>query len=376
MVFDQSKIKSLHNRTPFFVFSKRVLLSNLREYQSYLPTGTEICYAMKANSEKILLQILNDAGSSFEVASKYELSLLKEIKVSPQRITYGTSIKPEDHIKEFLKYGVDRFAFDSVEELLKIAKLASQSRVYARVLVDDKSDSVFSMSEKFGVPLNEAIVLLLKAKELGLVPYGISFNVGSQARNVQAWARGIEELAGVMEILLKKGIKIQVINFGGGFPHSYQKGDGFPHIKEISEHIHTATEKLPYKVGYIAEPGRGIVANAFVLIMTVIGKSRRSNGHWLYLDAGVYNAFLESMTCQGSTKYRIEPLSAQYAGSKKEPFILTGPTGDNLDIINQKQLLPTDIKIGDKLLVNDVGAYTFPLTTRFNGFPKPRIIQL
>lgn len=376
MVFDERKLRNLHNHTPFFIFNKEALLNNLREYQDCLPHQTEICYAMKANSERILLQALYDAGTSFEVASKYELALLKGIKVSAERITYGTSVKPESHIKEFVKYGVNRFAFDSEQELLKIAKLTPGARVYVRTLVDDKSDSVFRMSEKFGVALHEAIILLVKAKELGLVPYGISFNVGSQARNERAWALGIRDVAGAMERLLKNDIKIQVINIGGGFPHSYQDGDGFPHIKEISEHIHTAIKQLPYSVRYMAEPGRGLVANTCALVTTVIGKNRRSNGHWLYLDAGVYNALLESMTCQGRTQYRIDLLSSKHApGSKKEYFILTGPTGDNLDVINKKELLPAEIKIGDKLLVHDAGAYTFPLSTRFNGFPKPRIIQ-
>jgi len=112
------------------------------------------------------------------------------------------------------------------------------------------------MSEKFGSTLNNAAELLLKAKELNLVPYGISFNVGSQARNKDAWARGIKDVATIMNKLLKSGIKIQVINLGGGFPHNYEKRKKFPFFGEIASSIDAACKFLPYKVNFIAEPGR------------------------------------------------------------------------------------------------------------------------
>ena len=373
--FNKNKLRNLRNETPFFVFSKEALLSNLEEYQSCLSTKTEICYAMKANSERCVLQTLNEVGISFEVASKYELALLKPLKVPPKRIIYGTAVKPTSHIKEFVKYGVDRFAFDTEDELFKIAKYAAGARVYIRVLVDDRSESVFHMSEKFGTQLENTVNLLLKAKELGLVSYGISFNVGSQAINEQAWARGIEDVAKIMKSLLKEGIKIQVVNLGGGFPHSYQDNDKIPGIKQISKHINVAINKLPYKIDYIAEPGRGLVADAFVLVTSVFGKNKRSNGHWLFVDAGVYNALLEAMAYQGSTRYRIVPLG-DYSSNLKEHFIVTGPTGDNLDVIDKDAILPAGIQIGDKLVIYDTGGYTFTLMTRFNGFPKPKIINL
>lgn len=374
--FPESKIKHLKIETPFFIFSKKALLKNLKEYERLMPKSTEICYAMKANSEKHVLKALDDAGAGFEVASKYELAWLKDIKTSPKKIIYGTSVKPESHIKEFVRYGVDRFAFDSEAELMKLRKWAPGSRVYVRVHVNDHSNAVFNMSEKFGSTVEQAAPLLLKAREWGLQPYGISFNVGSQARNPRAWANGVKDVARIMKQLLKNDLRVEIVNFGGGFPHSYQRGDGFPSIKKIAEHIRVAVKQLPYPVSFIAEPGRGVVADTYVLVTSVIAKNVRPNGHWLYVDAGVYNALLESMTCQGSTNHYKELLGNKYLKSKKEHYILTGPTGDNIDVINNHELLPHDVKMGDKLLIYDVGAYTFTLMTRFNGFPKPKVIEL
>ncbi len=369
----KNRNNNLNKKTPFFTFDKTKLLGNFKQYEKCFMPQTEICYAMKANSEKPVLETLNKAGASFEVASKYELSFLKKINVKAEKIIYGTSVKPEIDIKDFVKYGVSRFAFDSLQELLKISRQAPGARGYVRVLVDDESNSVFELSKKFGASPKEGIALLLKAKELGLKPYGISFNVGSQARNAHAWARGIADISRMMKILLEKGIKIEVVNLGGGFPVSYQKNDHFPDIEKISSYVKLACEKLPYQVKYIVEPGRGLVADAFTLTTSVIGKSKRPNGNWLYLDAGVYNALLESTTSQGSTKYKILAFLKKKFSKKTERFILSGPTGDSLDVINSNILLPKDIEIGDRLVIHDVGAYSFTLMTPFNGFPKPKI---
>ncbi len=375
-LFDKNNLNDLKSSTPFFIFNKKILLDEIKKYQDNFPDKTEICYAMKANSEKEVLEIMNKSGTSFEVASSHELDLLKKIHVSASRILFGTSIKTNGQIKDFVKYGVDRFAFDSEQELLKIAECAPGARVYVRVLVNDRSDSVFHMSDKFGTSLENALFLLVRAKELGLVPYAISFNVGSQARNEYAWARGIKDISLLMKRLLKKGIKIEAVNLGGGFPHSYQANDEIPKIKTISQHIKVAVKGLPYPVKFIIEPGRGLVASSFCLIVSVIGKVKRSNGNWLYVDAGVYNALLEALNSQGSTKYKIESLAKFSSSVPKEYFIVTGPTGDNLDVLGSHISLSSNIAVGDKLVIYDTGAYTFTLATKFNGFPTPKTISI
>lgn len=369
--FKKELLKKFHYSTPYFIFNKDALDNNLKEFKRYMPLGTEICYSMKANSEMPVLKSLYDAGADFEVASGYELTLLKSLKIPADRIIFGSSVKDKDHIKDFFKYGVDRFACDSEEELYKIAKYAPRAKVYIRALVDNRSNSVFHMSEKFGVPLKEAVDLLIKARRLNLIPYGISFNVGSQARSEHAWARGIEDIASAMTALEEKEIRIQVINIGGGFPHEYNDSSKTPSIQQISKHITYSAKKLPYPVKFIAEPGRGLVANAYALVVGVTEKIKRHNGTWIHIDAGVYNALLEAMAYQGSIRYFIESLK-DYSSGKKEEFILTGPCCDDLDVVDNKALLPSDIKVGDKLIIYDTGAYTFTLMTHFNGYPKPR----
>ncbi len=373
-IFDRKALRELTYKTPYFLLDGEIIKSNLTAYRQALPPQTEICYAMKANSEEPVLRILNVQGCSFEVASIYELALLQNLGVKPERILYGTSVKPEDTIADFFDYGVQRYAFDSEPELMKIARQAPGAKVYLRVLVDDKASSVFTMSEKFGIGLEDAAALLVRAQSLGLVPYGISFNVGSQALNVDAWANG---LAGITEVLTEldySNIRLETVNLGGGFPFAYPtEGATVPGIANIGEAVRQAAAKLPYPVTFLAEPGRGLVADAFVLVAGVFAKKSRSTGHWLYLDAGAYNALLEAMAYQGSIRYRVELL--RDSGAAPEAYILTGPTGDSLDVIGNDILLPADVTIGDRLVIRDTGAYSFPLITTFNGFPAPPLYE-
>jgi len=139
--FASENIERLPHDTPFFLFSKEKIVENYKAFEKAFPKSM-IHYAMKANSELEVLKTLHKAGSGFEVASIHELDILKGLKVPPERIIYGTSVKPPAHIKAFAEYGVDRFVFDSAPELEKIALAAPGSRVFVRMSVND-AGSVF-----------------------------------------------------------------------------------------------------------------------------------------------------------------------------------------------------------------------------------------
>src|SRR3989338_2502536 len=172
--FNKDFLKTLKYQSPFFLFSKKKIRENFLDFKKHFPKAS-IYYAMKANSEPELLKILLAAGAGFEVVSVYELNILKKIKVPAEKIIYGSAIKPSNHLKEFHDYGVDKFAFDSIGELEKIAAFAPRSKVYCRVIVND-TGSIFKFSEKFGTDKENALTFLAHAKSLGLHPYGISFH--------------------------------------------------------------------------------------------------------------------------------------------------------------------------------------------------------
>jgi ornithine decarboxylase len=356
--------------TPFFFIDKEKILANFHRFKDLFP-HSEIQYAIKANSEPELLRTLITAGCGFEIASKYELEFLKSLQAPADKIIYGTSVKPIAHIKEVFAYGVDRFACDSFSELEKIASVAPNARVYIRAIAND-TGSVFKFSEKFGAPIENVLPLLLKAKELGLKPYGISFHVGSQASNPQAWANTLQILQPVIEELQKNGITLDIVNIGGGYPCRYNSSPEAPSLEEIATYTLAQYQKLPYQPTLLLEPGRGIVADAAVLVASIIAKVERQGNTWLFLDAGVYNGLFETMAYQGSTRY---PISAMRpAGNSGEKiYEIAGPTGDSPDVISREALLPQDLEVGDKLIISHVGAYSLPLVSQFNGFPKPNV---
>lgn len=369
--FNSKFLATLSHETPFFLFSKKGILQNIKEFKKFFP-GAEIYYAMKANSEPEVLKTILDEGACFELASKYELDMLEAIKVPPEKIIYGTSVKPVLHIKEFFDYGVNRFAFDSLSELEKIVSVAPKSKVYVRVAVNDMG-SVFRFSEKFGTEKENIVPFLERAKELGLHPYGISFHVGSQASNVMAWANALESLTGVLNKLSKIGITLDVVNIGGGFPcNTYLSSENVLLLEEIAYHALLRYKKLPYQPKLILEPGRGIISDVAVLVVSVIARVERREHTWLFLDAGVYSGLFESMAYQGSTRYRVTAIR-QTSGAGEMLFALAGPTGDSPDIITREVLLPRDIDVGDKIIIHDTGAYSLTATCRFNGFPKPDV---
>lgn len=355
--------------TPFFVLSRDQVLENLERMQKALPTTT-IHYAVKANSEPAVLATLAGAGACFEIASAFEMELLRRLGVSHDRILFGSAVKPSPHIRQVFGYGVDRFAVDSAPELEKIAADAPGARIYVRVRVDD-AESVFPFSEKFGARPSAVEGLFLRARALGLRPYGLSFHVGSQSMRAGAWGAAVASLALVIRRLSSIGMAPQVLNIGGGFPCQYDTGTGAPTIEEIGEHVRDAVDDAAVDASIVAEPGRFLVASAAVLVATVIGRVERENTTWLFADAGCYNGLFEAMSYQGATRYAVRRNGKSTVPAAR--FSIAGPTGDSADVIARGAVLPADTGLGHRLVFANAGAYSMSMSIPFNGFPKPAV---
>lgn len=363
----------LHDHpTPYFFTSKEILRHNYGMFR-HLFDKPEVCYALKANSDPKILTYLNEIGCGFEAASYYEINQLLELGVKPSNIIYGTSVKPAEHIEKAFNDGIERFAADSREEIDKLVKFAPGCKVFVRTIVDDQG-SVFTMSERFGAPVDIVVDLMLYAHKKGLKMYGLSFYVGSQATVAERWANGMRTIQPAIEELYKKGIELEMINVGGGFPVIYDNHSSAPHLAEIVQKLHNVMHELPYIPKILMEPGRGIVASSTVLVASVISRSTRNGRTWLCLDAGIYNALYEAMIFQGTMKYIVKPFVEQ-KNEKNKVMLCTiaGPTGDSLDIITRDAVLPVSIDVGDKLIFENAGAYSISMASPFNGFPTPEL---
>jgi ornithine decarboxylase len=363
-------VRLVDHETPFFYTSKAVLKRNYSTF-SHLFNSSEVYYAVKANADPKILSYLAELGSGFEAASSYEIDLLLSLGLNPDKIIYGTSVKPPSHIQHAHKNRIDRFAADSKEEIDKIAENAPGARVFIRAVVDD-TGSVFTFSERLGAPVETVKELVLHVKHRELKTYGISFHVGSQATNENRWSNAITIIRPVIEELVKEGVSLEMLDIGGGFPVAYYNHQNVPHLPEIISHVRNSMHMLPYMPKIIMEPGRGIVASSTVLVASVISRTVRGGKIWLCLDAGIYNALYEAMIHQGLTQYNVHAFNEQ-PGNETMRATLAGPTGDSLDIITRDIEIPSFVTVGDKLIFENAGAYTVTMSSPFNGFPKPEL---
>ena len=371
-LFTPKQLNELKYPTPFMLLDVHQVKRNYQALKSALKNA-QIFYAPKANSDPVILRMLADAGASFEVASLTELQMLHHLGIDTKEIMYSNPVKPANHIKGAFELGVYRFAFDATYELEKLAHFAPGASVLLRVIVNDK-DSTFPLSKKFGAEPQDAVALMQYARSLGLVPYGLTFHVGSQSLNQRMWELAIIEAGAIMRRLAEQDIKLEMLDVGGGFPANY--GEEMPSVQEIGTLITKAVEEhLPYKVHLSAEPGRAIVADAALFASTIIGRANRGSKHWLYLDIGAFNGMMETLETDNHFHYPIAT-SLDPELTKDEPtrpFTLTGPTCDTQDTMFYDLELPDRLAIGDRIYIYATGAYTMTYASSFNGFGPPKV---
>ena len=212
--------------------------------------------------------------------------------------------------------------------------------------------------------------LLVRARELGLVPYGVSFHVGSQQRDIGAWDGAIAKGKVIFERLKEEdGIVLKMINMGGGFPANYLTKTNTlqTYAEEITRFLHEDFgDELPE---IILEPGRSLIANAGILVSEVVLVSRKSHTaleRWVFTDVGKFSGLGETM--DEAIKF---PIWTDKRGELEEA-VIAGPTCDSADIMyeNYKYGLPLNLAIGDRMYWLSTGAYTTSYSSiEFNGFP-------
>ena len=301
---------------PVLLWDADVVAARYRRMHGLLP-GFDIRYAVKANPAAPVLCTLSNLGAGFDVASAPELALVRDLVAVSDQVVYSNPVKPARHIRAAHSAGVTRYAFDSEAELHKIATGAPASQVYVRLTVDDAA-SVFPLSRKFGVSIEEAERLLLLAGRLGLEPYGATFHVGSQCLDATAWARAIGDCGELMRRLQQSGIALRMLDIGGGFPAPY--ADPVPDLDEIACRVLAAVDELPYRPpALVAEPGRYLVAESGVLIASVLLVQERADGRWVFLDVSGYHGLMEALQTGGQWRFPVWTSADGQAATRSRP---------------------------------------------------------
>ena len=329
---------------PCLVVDLDVVRENYQAFAKALP-DTRVFYAVKANPAPELLSLLAMLGSCFDTASVAEIEMVLAAGATPERISFGNTIKKERDIARAYALGVRLFAVDCEAEVEKVARAAPGARVFCRFLFDC-SGAEWPLSRKFGCDAEMAVEVLEHAHRHGLQPVGVSFHVGSQQPRTQAWDEALRSASAIFRACAERGIMLTMVNLGGGFPTRYTKD--VPAVKAYGRSIFKALRKhfgnrIP---DTIIEPGRGMVGNAGVIEAEVVLVSKKSAAdatRWVYLDIGKFGGLAETM--DELIRY---PIRTPHDGDALAPCVLAGPTCDSVDVMYEKEPVSAAGEPGDR----------------------------
>ena len=363
-------IRSMNFDRPTLVLERAAVARQFQALKAGLGRA-DIHYAVKANPAREVLEVLVAEGSHFDAASRAEIELCLSLGAHPSGISFGNTIKRPSDIAFAHQVGITLFAADAEEELEKIAEHAPGAQVYVRLLVGS-TEADWPLSRKFGCDPAMALRLMGRAVELGLQPVGLAFHVGSQTKRAEMWVDTLDQVAAVWTTARAQGFDLSLINIGGGFPAFYGEAIEPPTIY-AARVMEMVEARFPGAERIMAEPGRGMVAEAGMIAAEVLLVSRKSDDdllRWVYLDIGKFSGLAETM--DEAIRYQIR---TPRDGDAFEPCVLAGPTCDSADVMYEKAPypLPVSLTIGDEVLIEGTGAYTSTYSSvAFNGFEPLR----
>lgn len=327
--------------------------------------GYDVFYAVKANSNIAILSTLANFDAGFEVASVAELKLLDKFSIGPEKIISSHTFHSREFIKELQKRGVKRFTIDSIEEVDKVRSLVREPQFVIRLKVDDHK-SKYPLSTKFGANLRETKKIIKHILFHESIISGMMVHVGSQATASSSWINGVRSISKIIKYLEEKGVEINTINMGGGFPIEYRhKVISTQEIESLISKEFKSMKIDLKKYQMQIEPGRSIVGSAGKIYSKVISV-RKGKTNYAILDIGIFNGLMEIL---GGFSYLITQRNKSGAFYEYSIF---GPTCDSWDLIDPKYKL-RELSPGDILTIHNVGAYSTEFNSNFNGFPGPEI---
>ena len=361
--------------TPLFVIDHAELRKNYALFRKHFPR-VQAYYAVKVNSDPVVVETFYKLGGSFDVASMQEFHTVYRFieDLPPQerqdfiwdKVIYANPIKPVETLQELDRYK-PLVTFDNEEEVKKIAKHAPNAGLALRLRVPN-TGSMVELSSKFGALPGEAVQLIACAHDHGLTVEGVSFHVGSQCTNPENYIQAIHLSAGIFAEAKSRGFDLQLLDIGGGFPAAYDAS--VPRFATLAKKLNYELDRLfPKSIEILAEPGRFLVASAGSAVSKIIGKAVRNDKLCYYVDDGVYHTY--SGIIFDHCTYRMKSFKA----GPTQLCAVFGPTCDALDTISLAEQLP-DLKIGDYLYSNTIGAYSAASSTHFNGFPPAKVVHV
>jgi diaminopimelate decarboxylase len=363
-----SDIAASHG-TPCYIYSRAALEAAFTEYQQALE-GVEhlICYAVKANSNLAVLNVLARLGAGFDIVSGGELERVVAAGGDPAKIVFSGVSKKAEEMARALELGIHCFNLESATELEVLNRVAAEHGCVAPVSVrvnpdvDAKTHPYISTGlkeNKFGLTIEEAVRVYQRAAQLENVQVvGLDCHIGSQLTELAPFIDALQLLLDLIDTLADDGIAIRHLDLGGGLGVSYQ-GEEPP---SIAQYIGAIREKIGERnVQLLFEPGRSIAANAGLLVMQVDYLKSTPDHHFALVDAAM-NDMLRPALYQAWMD--IQP-AEQNTNGQLEQWDVVGPVCESADFLGKARQL--SLSEGDLLAMFGAGAYGFTMSSNYNS---------
>ena len=279
--------------TPYMSLDLARATGRYRELAVALP-GVAVHYAVKANPDPRLLARLHAAGCRFEAASWAEVRAAVRAGAGAGTVLYTNPVKPAAISPAPGGPGCGGSPRTPAPNCTRSPRVPrGRGAVPAGSVFGRRAGGTVGDQGKFGAPSGQVPGLARLAASLGLTPYGLAFHVGSQMMDPAAWDGPIRQCARIMTELAADGIRLEMLDLGGGFPVRYDADP--PPLAEYAAVISRAAAQLPYPVQLACEPGRAIAAPAGTMVASVIGVAWRHGTVRVSLDTGAFHGLIEAL---------------------------------------------------------------------------------
>jgi diaminopimelate decarboxylase len=364
--------------TPCFIYSKAALEQNYHAYEKAFEDHSHlICYAVKANSNLAVLNILSKLGAGFDIVSGGELDRVIAAGGDPKKVTFSGLGKTTQEIYKALDAGIHCFNIESEAELLRINEIAVNNSQVAPISIRVNPDvnaethpyiSTGLKENKFGISMEKAIQLYLHATEMkGICIKGLDFHIGSQLTSIRPILDALDRILTLNEQLISRDVIIEHINIGGGLGVTYE--DEIPPtpnelILAVKEKLHGLDLKI------VVEPGRSIAANAGILVTKVEYLKNHEEKNFAIIDGAMNDLIRPAL--YGAWQ-KIVPVK-KAAGSESTAYDIVGPICESADALGKNRSL--NINAGDLLAIKSAGAYGFVMSSNYNTRPRAPEIMI
>jgi len=358
--------------TPCYVYSRAAIEQQWQNYDQALAHHKHlICYAVKANSNLAVLNLLTRLGSGFDIVSVGELERVLRAGGNASQIVFSGVGKKANEMQRALEAGIKCFNVESRAELEQLNQVASDLNMKAPVSlrvnpdVDAETHPYIATGlreNKFGIVFEEAVEIYTAAAKMGNIEIvGIDCHIGSQITDVIPFIDALKKIMELINVLSDQGITLQHVDIGGGLGICYQD-ESPPTIEEYAEKVLEIFSDTTYEI--ILEPGRSILGNAGALLTRVEYLKSNTDKNFAIVD-GAMNDLLRPALY--SAWHDILPLAEQKA-DLGEMYDIVGPVCETGDFLGKDRQL--QLQEGDLLAISSAGAYGFTMSSTYNSRPR------